>query len=96
MNIVSAVANLQKAHDYYKEELEDAKAIIKQLVEGPGEIEYIHPFDLYEMIEAHQNVECVTDVFVNKKKDSAVIEIAKTGKKYKQSPLIPAKTKNVV
>jgi hypothetical protein len=82
MNAVSVVANLQKAHDYYKEQLEEAKGIIKQLVEGPGEVEYINPFDLAEKAQ--------TNAFVI----SGVADFH-TGKKYKQSLLIPAKTKNI-
>jgi hypothetical protein len=91
MNAVSVVANLQKAHDYYKEQLEEAKGIIKQLVEGPGEIEYINPFDLAEKAQ--------TDVFVisgvGGNPDKNIIADFHTGKKYKQSILIPAKTKNI-
>ncbi len=49
MNLISAIANLQKAHDYYEQELKDARGVIKQLTEGPGEIEYIHPLDLYDL-----------------------------------------------
>lgn len=94
MNTVSAVANLQKQCDYFAERFKEALAVIKQLTEGPGEIEYIHPLDLYDMLETHQNEECVTDVFINGRKsnDKTAIEIAKTGKKYKQSTLIPPKS----
>jgi hypothetical protein len=91
MNVVSAVANLQKAHDYYADELKDAKAIIKQLTEGPGEIEYIHPYDVYDMLNSAIAEDGMTDIYVD---GSMIIQIAKTGKKYKQSCLIPAKSKN--
>ena len=94
-NIVSMVANLQKAHDYYKQQAEDAKGIIKQLVEGPGEIEYIHPFDLYELTNVLTLSSDYIDVFINQNDDKSIIEICRTGKKYKQSFLMPCKTKNI-
>lgn len=91
MNVISAVANLVKERDYYKEQYEDCKAVIKQLVDGPGEIEYIHPLDVHDFIKGMDIIDLWLDPM--KVKDSEVIEIARTGKKYKQSVNIPAKTR---
>ena len=91
MNIVSAVANLEKERDYYRDAIKECQIIIKQLIEGPGEIEYIHPWDVAEMFYAEPFV----DIYKTNVPTSDIIEIAKTGKKYKQSIWIPAKTKNI-
>ena len=48
MNIVSAVANLQKELDYYKAMAVEQREIVHQLVFGPRDVEYINPQDLTE------------------------------------------------
>jgi hypothetical protein len=95
MNIVSAVANLQKELDYYRDVAKEYAAIVRQLTEGvkPGEVEYIHPFDVAEMLDAPDAIHMI-DVW--KKTDRTlgeIIEIGNPKKKYKQSALIPAKSK---
>lgn len=84
MNVVSAVANLVKEKDYYKTFVEEAKAVIKQLSEGPGEVEYIHPLDFAEVFQSIT----VVDVF----RQGELYEFPKTGKLYKQSILVPRKS----
>ena len=93
MNVVSIVANLQKECDYYKEQCKEYAAVVKQLTEGvkPGEVEYIHPFDVYDLL----NTSPVDYVDVIKCREENVFEL-ENGKKYKQSVCIPAKTKNIV
>lgn len=91
MNVVSMIANLVKERDYCAESLMECRAIIKQLTEGPGEIEYVNPFDVLEILNDPENswkFESVESV------KSGVI-VSKTGKKYKQSAFIPAKTKRL-
>lgn len=91
MNVISAVANLQKERDWYKSQYEDAQGIIKQLAEGPsGDFEYIHPLDVCELISS---VTLIADKPVNVYKSGELLEFPATGKKYKQSVLIPSKTK---
>ena len=95
MNIVSAVSNLQKAHDYYKQQAEEAREIIKQLIEGPGEIEYIHPLDLSEMLNSITVGDDITDVYKTggPDVDTEIVTLAKTSKEYKQSVLMPVRSK---
>jgi hypothetical protein len=96
MDVVSIVANLQKERDWYKEQFKECQAIIKQLVDGPGEFEYIHPFDVAEMFNIAGGTDFI-DVFT---KSSYAADTngcfiwGSSGKKYKQSPNIPAKSKN--
>ena len=83
MNVLSAVANLQKQADYYKKACEEMKEIIQQLVGNPPKgFEYIHPFDVCEMSQSLEDLISYPN---------GLIEF--DGKKYKQSPYIPAKTK---
>ena len=80
----------KKEADYWKSQTEEAKEIIKQLSGEPGEFIYIHPFDLYELLNSF-----VIPVSLNvdsEMKDAGFIEI--NGKKYKQSVLMPIKSKN--
>jgi hypothetical protein len=90
MNIVSAVANLQKELDYYKDVAKEQAEIIKQLVEGPGEFEYIHPHDLGVLLEARNSSELGQGPEL---KSCTIFEI--DGKKYKQSAYAPVKTKSI-
>jgi len=86
------VANLVKERDYYKESFIECQAIIKQLAEGPGDIEYIHPFDMYDILNSTDASEFI-DVYTGPK-DERTFTLGKSGKKYKQSQFIPAKSKN--
>lgn len=90
MDIVSAVANLVKERDYYKALHEEAKGVIKQIVEGPGNVEYIHPMDLAEIWNAHSLVDVAK---LSQGNSSDTYEFMKSGKKYKQSILVPRKFK---
>ena len=84
MNVLSAVANLQKQADYYKKACEEMKEIIQQLVGNPPKgFEYIHPHDVAEMFDKGY-----LDVLI---RPDQIIE--HDGKTYKQSPYIPANTK---
>ena len=82
-SIISVVSNLLKEKDYYEASFKECRAIIKQLTEGPGEIEYIHPLDLHDLYNSTTS-DCITDGWVF---------LPSIGKKYKQSVFIPAKSK---
>ena len=85
------IQHYQKELAWAKSQIEEYKEIVKQLSGEPGEFIYIHPFDLYELINSFV---IPTLLNVNEEmKDNGFIEI--NGKKYKQSVLIPAKTKNI-
>lgn len=85
MDIISAVANLQKERDYYRDAVKECQGVIKQLLEGPGEFEYIHPMDLGELLSAKTGI---TDVY---KVGDNTFELPRLEKKYKQSIWIPAR-----
>jgi len=79
-----------KETHWLKQQLAEAKEIIKQLSGEPGEFIYIHPFDLYELLNSF-----VIPVSLNvdqDMKDPGYIEI--NGKKYKQSTMMPITSKN--
>jgi hypothetical protein len=92
MNVVAAVANMQKELDYYKEIAAEMRGVIKQMAgQPPDGFEYIHPYDLSEIM----NRTDVLDIEMNPStKRSEFITI--DNKKYKQSPHIPAKTKRFI
>ncbi len=94
-SIVAAVRNLQAAHDYYKDLYDDSRAVIKQLTEGikPGEIEYIHPMDFSDML----NDAPLSDVYVSSHDSGELKNIFEllNGKKFKQSTLMPQKSKRL-
>jgi hypothetical protein len=91
MDLVSAVANLQKERDYYKESSKEQQEIIKQLTEGPGEFEYIHPYDVGVLMNNLHVSQLIK--FSVHGTDNEFFEL--DGKKYKQSVFIPAKTKSI-
>ena len=94
MNVVSAVANLQKELDYYKEISKEQAAIIKQLVDGPGEFEYIHPWDVADLLNELSKNDTI-DFYKGYVDFSSVFQLTSNGKKYRQSVHIPAKTKSI-
>ena len=99
MNIVSAVANLQETADYYKQLSDERAEIIKQLVEGPGKIEYIHPFDLYALINSMPEYDYVDILNVKScgqfvPGEGDIVKLT-NGKMYKRSLQIPARTKKL-
>lgn len=84
---------LQRELDYRKEVIEEQKAVIKQLVDGPGEIEYIHPLDFCDMINSLPLSDCF-DVFRRDVKEqggdySHVIYLPAIERTFKQSVHIP-------
>lgn len=87
MNVVSAVANLQKERDYYEANLKEAVEIIKQITEGPGLIEYLHPYDLAEML----NYSASQTIDVIKTKVDGRETLSIIGKDYRQSVWAPLK-----
>lgn len=91
MNVVSAVANLQKERDYYKECTEELQAVVKQITEGPGEVELIHPLDLGEMLNDLK----IVDVYKNEKVITLNLNTP-AAKKYKQSIFAPRKLSALV
>lgn len=87
MNVVAIVANMQKELDYYKEAFAEMQAVIKQMAgQPPLGFEYIHPYDFAELI----NVTDVGHIEMSMNGKFATVDY----KKYKQSPYIPARTKN--
>ena len=86
------MSNVQAQIEYLKVTVEEQRAIIKQLVEGPGEVEYIHPYDLYELFDKHV-LTTLNYHGMMQSSDSGDIDIS--GKRYRQSPLIPARTKKI-
>jgi len=91
MNVVSAVINLQKELDWYKQTFKEAQEVIKQMSGQPPEgFEYIHPWDFAELL---MNAEILPEItLVNRATSQPIYEMV-NGKRYKQSALIPAKTK---
>jgi hypothetical protein len=77
--------------EYYKEVIKEQAAIIKQLTEGPGEVEYIHPLDLMHIVNQTPVSEFVLDLY-----DQIFGYFISGQKKYKQSVHIPAKHKEII
>lgn len=92
MNVVSAVANLVKERDYYRDLVSEAQDVIRQLTEGPGNIEYIHPMDLANVLNdmtiTGANV-IKDDGYTASGKDIEIIEAVGSKKKYRQSIMMP-------
>jgi hypothetical protein len=90
------MSHVQAEIEYLKVTVEEQKAIIKQLVDGPGEVEYIHPYDLYEIINNKDVLTTSLSYGMMGSSDSGDITIGPwPGKKYRQSALIPARTKKI-
>jgi hypothetical protein len=87
MNVISAVSNLVKERDYYREMLSEAQDVIKQLAEGPGEVELIHPLDFSEILQGKP----LLDVAKITTPYGEIYDLMKSAKKYKQSILVPRK-----
>lgn len=84
------IATLESEIKYYKSVVEEQKAVIKQLDKGPGEYEYIHPYDLAVLVNDLNSplLEMYTSRVIE---DANVIEI--DNKKYIQSAYMPVRTK---
>ena len=90
MNIVSVVANMQSELDYYKDQCKELHEIVDQLNgKPPKDYEYIHPYDLADLLNNTSYSELV-DIY----KSNNIIKFAKSGKIYKQSSNMPAKKGN--
>jgi hypothetical protein len=87
------MSHFQAKLEYLEAAVEEQKAIIRQLIEGPGNIMYIHPVDLGELLNS-LDPKNVIDVHFST--DSADITIGGDifGRTYRQSVFIPAKSKN--
>jgi len=85
---------------YYKEQLEECRAVIKQLTNYhlvEGQPIYIHPFDVWEMFTGNSQVELTQGVDFYKDRNEFVIKRPEfQDLVYKQSIEIPARTKNIV
>ena len=75
---------------YWRDVVTEQKQVIDQLANGPGEIEFIHPYDLAEILNRPhtQYLEIRFSLF-----DKNVVEFTGSGKRYKQSVYMPSRTK---
>lgn len=90
------MSHVQAEIEYLRNAVEEQKAIIDQLVNGPGEVEYIHPYDLQELISKHDLTHLAFTGMMCSSPDSADIVLGPwPGKRYRQSALIPVRTKSV-
>lgn len=88
---------LKEENEYFKNQIAELRDIINHLFFNyPTDFEYIHPFDLCELIENSQTTvdmikrgESIESIEVNTK-DHSFFTI--DGQKYKQTPNMPAKT----
>lgn len=79
--------------EYLRDSVKTQTEIINQLTGKPGEYEYIHPFDVADMIEDLTVDEILLiDGSVFSEHNYLIID----GQKYKQSPFIPARTTKYV
>ncbi len=94
MNYVKyKMSHVQAEIEYLRTTVEEQKAIIKQLTEGPGEVTYIHPFDLFELVNNLPVSECCALDYLVDAGDCRIGGYY--GKVYRQSVLIPSKSKNI-
>ena len=94
--MVYKMSHTQAEIEYLRNAVEEQKAIIAQLIHGSGEVEYIHPYDLMELINKEDLTHpSFTDTMMSSP-DSADITLGPwPGKKYRQSALIPKRTKKI-
>jgi hypothetical protein len=83
----------RRAMDFYKEQIAELKDII-EVLQNPGskDYEYIHPFDLCELINNAPPEKFLTFVITNKPLSDVVTF---GGKKYRQSVHIKPKPKSI-
>jgi hypothetical protein len=86
------MSHAQAEIEYLRTTVEEQKAIISQLTYGPGEVEYIHPLDLYELFNKDLT-QSLSYGMMGASNDAGDIMIG--FKRYRQSALIPARTKNI-
>ena len=86
--VIALVANLEKERDYYKEATRELQDVVKQITEGPGEVELIHPLDFAEVMEDADVV-----AFESTGRIVVVRRRTATDKKYKQSIYVPRNAK---
>ena len=95
--ISSAVVALEKELEYYKQQTEEARAVIAQLHRGyalPGEVTYIHPADYAEITnKLAQSDTFFLDYPIYADKIDFTTSTVK-GTRYKQSVWMPKITKN--
>ena len=95
--ISSAVVALEKELEYYKQQTEEARAVIAQLHRGyalPGEVTYIHPADYAEVLDKLTKSDTF---FLNYPLYADRIDFTVNtvkGTRYKQSVWMPKITKN--
>ena len=83
MDVISAVV---KERDYYKDLASEAQDVIKQLANGPGDVELIHPLDLEVLL---RDVAVMSLTSTSSKRGIEILTIG--DKKYRQSVLVPRK-----
>lgn len=87
--------NFKAVLEFNEQLVKEQAAIIKQLTDGPGDVEYIHPYDLAELINSIASDDHV-DIIKNNgeaAEEFGIVTIGSTGKKYKQSIMIPQRGK---
>ena len=86
---VQDFTRVARERDYYKDQVNEAVGVIAQLSgTSTADFEYIHPYDLYEIINAEPGpIDVETKTTKSGYQDLVIGE-----KKYRQSALIPAKT----
>lgn len=80
---------LQSELNYTRGVVKEQSEIIKQLVDGPGEFEYIHPADFGALLNSLP----LSELVIYSDGILEPLEHWPSGKKYKQSVHIPARIK---
>lgn len=85
---------IKKKLNWYRSQLDIAKAVIRQLVYGicPNGPAYIHPFDAYHLIQEQLTLQ--QSYFVSKD-INGLDKLIINGKEYIQTTFIPAKNKDL-
>jgi hypothetical protein len=92
--LAAAVNALEQEIKYYRRENEEQKKVIEQLHRGyalPGEVTYIHPYDMCEILNNLAPKDVILFNANNYERD--IIDVK--GVRYKQTPYMPCITKNI-
>jgi hypothetical protein len=89
MDDAQVISALHEELNYYRGVVKEQIAIIDQLTKGPGEVEYIHPYDLSVIMNEFKTSDIVDVDYVTA---PSTYQFSRYGKKYRQSVYMPAKT----
>jgi hypothetical protein len=90
------VKMVEREADYYLQQLDECRAVIKQLHRGyalPGEVTYIHPYDLAELLNKVSHLDFILPADVNQPQDMSFVSVG--GVRFKQSLEMPQITNNI-